>query len=136
MNIEEFESSYNSSQLSTVKVKGMPWSKKSFLLNNQNAKFRDKRLMNRFKRMVYDFDHSVNFYNTESSSGNRHKGASHLSTATERLKTGEAKLTVDRMKETFTSFRHMEKCPLSDQSRFTELHAERRSVQESKGFST
>lgn len=127
MNIEErlLESSANSSELSRVKTKSIPWSKKSFILNNLNAKFRDKRLMNRFKRMVYDFDHSVNFYTVDQSNSptnsnetlqqvNRHKGASHLNKATLRLDTGEAKHTVEKMKETFTNFRHIDKCPISD----------------------
>ena len=89
--------------------------------------------------MVFTFDHSDNYYSKENYDDdkdlemrkvefNRHRRSSHVDKALQRLDTCITNQELVKLKETFTEFRHLEGCPLTDTSKFSALHSGRRSV--------
>ena len=61
--------------------------------------FKLKSDMNRFRKMVYKFDHSENFYTVlNETSTNRHNKASHLNQALQRIESGVTRAEIDKMK--------------------------------------
>jgi hypothetical protein len=83
--------------------------------------------------MVFDYDHSDNYYSPlKTETGlNRHRRSFHVSHALHRVTEGEAKTSLRDLKQTFTNFRHIPGCPVDDTDKFTRLHDERRSTNES-----
>jgi hypothetical protein len=129
---ESSVSSDNDSQTCQI-----PKHMRSFLdfMKYPNTSFRDRALLHRFKKMTLNFDHSVNYYSSESTQNplssqsnkyNRHRRSSHVDQALERLHSESSKQTLEQLKNTFTNFRHMEGCPVKDSTQFSNLHLSRR----------
>lgn len=73
--------------------------------------------MNRFKKMVFTFDRTSDCYYSPDKVDpflSRHRRASHIDKALERIDSGVTDLHIKSMKKTFTKFRHTDGCPASD----------------------
>lgn len=98
-----------------------------------NTEFKARSTIHRFRKMVFAFDHSENYYSpARAEEGlNRHRRASHVTQALERLDIGRATAGVSKMSKTFTSFRHKTDCAVTDRCRdFSPRHAQRKSEME------